>query len=140
MKLFSPWMGISLLLLLGACGVPKPNPMNRPNPSASLRYKAKAPPAFKGSASEKWAKKRAAVARAGGRLFARDCSSCHGPDARGTASGPSLVSAGLLHSYPTRPALADFIRRNMPLNRPGTLTAQEAQELAAWLFQKNGHP
>jgi len=49
----------------------------------------------------------------GKQLFGRHCASCHGPDARGTSRGPSLIGVGAL--------AADFYLRTgyMPLKEPG---------------------
>jgi ubiquinol-cytochrome c reductase cytochrome c subunit len=49
----------------------------------------------------------------GKQLFGRECAKCHGPDARGTSRGPSLIGAGAL--------AADFYLRTgyMPLKETG---------------------
>jgi ubiquinol-cytochrome c reductase cytochrome c subunit len=55
----------------------------------------------------------AAAADNGKQLFGRYCAKCHGPDARGTSRGPSLIGAGEL--------AADFYLRTgyMPLKETG---------------------
>ena len=55
----------------------------------------------------------AASADNGKQLFGRHCASCHGPDARGTTRGPSLIGVGAL--------AADFYLRTgyMPLKESG---------------------
>ena len=54
-----------------------------------------------------------ASADSGKQLFGRECAKCHGPDARGTSRGPSLIGAGAL--------AADFYLRTgyMPLKDSG---------------------
>jgi thiosulfate dehydrogenase len=73
---------------------------------------------------------------AGGRLFATACAKCHGPDGQGTAAGPPTwgpasynVGAGMTR---VRTA-AEFIRRNMPFDQPGSVTDQQAFDVAAYV-------
>jgi thiosulfate dehydrogenase len=72
----------------------------------------------------------------GAALFSARCVVCHGPDGAGTAAGPPLwgegsynVGAGMTR---VRTA-ATFIRYNMPLTEPGTLSEQEAFDLATFI-------
>lgn len=72
----------------------------------------------------------------GAALFEAKCALCHGPDGLGTPAGPPLwgpgsynVGAGMTR---VRTA-ATFIRYNMPLHEPGTLTEQEAFDLATYI-------
>ena len=59
------------------------------------------------------ARAQSRVGETGAALFEQSCASCHGPDGRGTESGPSLENAGA--------ASADFQLRTgrMPLAEPG---------------------
>jgi thiosulfate dehydrogenase len=70
-------------------------------------------------------------------LYAKKCAGCHGM--QGVANPPMLAplwgpgswndGAGI-----TRPAeLAAFLLRNMPADKPGTLSAQEAMDVAAYV-------
>ncbi|CAN5127243.1 hypothetical protein BH23GEM2_BH23GEM2_04580 [soil metagenome] len=72
----------------------------------------------------------------GAALYTARCAVCHGPDGAGTAAGPPLwgegsynVGAGMTR---VRTA-ATFIRYNMPLHEPGTVTEQEAFDLATFI-------
>jgi len=75
----------------------------------------------------------------------RGCSDCHGPTGK---EGPVLVLVGgtptLSTNYfpiaywPYAPSIWDFIRRAMPYNRPGRLTADEVYALTAFLLYRNG--
>jgi len=72
-------------------------------------------------------------------LFGATCAVCHGSNGEGTAVGPPLwgddsfsIGAGMARLR----TMAAFIRYNMPLDRPGSLTDQEAFDLAAYV---NGH-
>ena len=90
---------------------------------------------------QQWAGFKADTA-AGGRVFATACAKCHGPDGEGTpgAGAPPVwgaasynVGAGMAR---VRTA-AEFIRRTMPFDQPGTLTDQQAFDVAAYV---NVHP
>lgn len=72
----------------------------------------------------------------GAALYTARCVLCHGPDGSGTAAGPPLwgdgsynVGAGMTR---VRTA-ATFIRYNMPLTEPGSLSEQEAFDLATFI-------
>jgi thiosulfate dehydrogenase len=72
----------------------------------------------------------------GGRLFGGACASCHGATGAGTNVGPPLWGR---HSYNIGAGMARvrtaaaFIRAAMPLTRPGSLTPQEAFDLATYI-------
>ena len=73
---------------------------------------------------------------AGAALYGATCAKCHGPEGQGTAVAPPLwgaksynVGAGMAR---VRTA-ADFIRNNMPFDQPGTLTDQQAMDVAAFV-------
>lgn len=77
---------------------------------------------------------------AGGQLFAAECARCHGPDGQGTALATPLwgprsynIGAGMAR-YRTAAA---FIHANMPYDRAGVLTRQQAIDVASFI---NGHP
>jgi thiosulfate dehydrogenase len=73
---------------------------------------------------------------AGARLFASICAKCHGPDGQGTGVAPPVwgpqsfnIGAGMAR---VRTAAA-FVRANMPLDQPGTLTDQQALDATAYV-------
>ena len=73
---------------------------------------------------------------AGVSLFTASCARCHGPDAAGTPLAPPLWgkrSFSIGASMAREERAAAFIRRNMPLDKPGTLTDQQAYDLAAYI-------
>jgi sulfocyanin len=77
---------------------------------------------------------------AGAKLFATTCTACHGPTAAGTPGlAPSLNGRkALFVLYPAQWQLAEFIYRYMPKSNPGSLTRQQAADLASFLFGLNG--
>lgn len=80
----------------------------------------------------------------GARAFTTSCARCHGPAGRG-ALAPAVVGA---RSYSVgaglarQKVLATFLRWNMPQDRPGTLEAQDAADIAAWMLRqpRQDHP
>lgn len=73
---------------------------------------------------------------AGASIFGASCAKCHGAKGEGTAVAPPLwgpqsynLGAGMSR---VRTA-ADFISRNMPFDAPGTLTDQQAVDVAAYV-------
>lgn len=69
-------------------------------------------------------------------LYAANCARCHGPDAKGTPLAPPLwgeKSFSIGASMAREERAAAFIRHNMPLDRPGTLTDQQAWDIASYI-------
>ena len=88
-----------------------------------------------GARLQKWASFSPDTA-AGARVFSSSCAKCHGGQGEGTAVAPPVwgprsynVGAGMTR---VRTA-ADFISRNMPFDAPGTLTDQQAVDVAAYV-------
>jgi thiosulfate dehydrogenase len=93
------------------------------------------PPPQAGARLQQWAGFTADTA-AGARLFATACAQCHGPSGEGTPAAPPVwgpasynIGAGMAR---VRTA-AEFIRRNMPFDQAGTLTDQQAFDVAAYV-------
>ncbi len=80
---------------------------------------------------------RAASAAAGSAIFSANCARCHGPDGAGTSQAPPLwgpqsfaIGAGMARLN----TAAAFIRWNMPFDRPGQLSDQQAYDVAAFVL------
>lgn len=81
----------------------------------------------------------------GRQVYAENCAICHGDDGQGTKSGGAYVFPPLwgaqsfnwgagMHRVNTA---AGFIEANMPLGKPGSLSAQQAWDVAAFI---DSHP
>jgi thiosulfate dehydrogenase len=74
----------------------------------------------------------------GHQLYGETCAACHGADGEGGAAprapalwGPESFSIGASMARIER--AASFVRHKMPFNEPGTLTDQQAWDVAAYL-------
>ena len=84
---------------------------------------------------------------AGKLLYDSQCAFCHGPHGMG-ASAEELVGRGKLNSatpdktlgnyWPYATTVFDFIRRSMPLHKPGSLSDADVYALTAYLLHLNG--
>jgi len=85
----------------------------------------------------------------GKKVYEAKCLACHGADAKGGpvygtmvgGIGSFTTSTRVLtpgSMYPYAPILFDYIRRAMPMDRPQTLTNDEAYALSAYLLNLNG--
>ena len=73
-------------------------------------------------------------------LFAATCARCHGADGAGTTIAPALWgtrSYSIGASMARIERAASFIRHNMPLDAPGSLSDQQAYDLATFV---DSHP
>jgi thiosulfate dehydrogenase len=69
-------------------------------------------------------------------LFVDNCVRCHGNDGAGMGTIPALWgsrSFSIGASMARQERAASFIRHNMPLDRPGTLTDRQAFDVAAYI-------
>ena len=97
----------------------------------------------------------------GAPIYAQKCSACHGANGEGGAAdvlvgaeprgiapfGPDYekwlngrkdVPFTIGNYWPYATTVFDYVRRAMPANAPGTLSASETYSLTAWLLAKNG--
>jgi cytochrome c len=82
----------------------------------------------------------------GAPIFAQKCALCHGENGKGGQSaalvgGPPRANLDggktIANYWPYSTTLFDFIRRSMPFQQPGSLTAQEVYALSAYLLAAN---
>ncbi len=76
-------------------------------------------------------------ATAGKQVYVSQCASCHGTDGAGVPPvlpalwGPDSYNDGAGMNNPAK--MAAFVIHNMPQNHPGTLTAQQAYDVSAFI-------
>ena len=77
-----------------------------------------------------------AQATRGQALYTQQCASCHGATRQGV-SGPPLQGPAFVGRWQAEPlaALVGKIKNTMPLDAPGTLTDQQADDVTALLFR-----
>jgi S-disulfanyl-L-cysteine oxidoreductase SoxD len=83
----------------------------------------------------------AAQATAGARLYAAQCSACHGSGLRGDV-GPALIGDAFTSQW-TGEAASDpynMMTKNMPQTAPGSLKPAEYLDIMAFILQKNKFP
>lgn len=77
----------------------------------------------------------------GGALYAEACASCHGVDLQGD-SGPALRPLAALKQPQGAAAsaadLARWIRLNMPVADPGSLSRAQADDVTAFILARSG--
>ncbi len=89
------------------------------------------------------------TAAEGRRVYETRCLACHGEKAAGGAMYGTMVGGiGSFRTdrrvvtpgsmYPYAPILFDYIRRAMPMDRPGTLTDDQVYAVSAYLLMLNG--
>ena len=83
-----------------------------------------------------------AQAHDGELVYIQYCLKCHGANLQGV-SGPPLTGPAFGRSVTvgkmTTPALYTFISGSMPMDAPGSLSAQQYLNVLAYLLQKNGY-
>ncbi|HEY3653921.1 MAG TPA: PQQ-binding-like beta-propeller repeat protein [Steroidobacteraceae bacterium] len=82
-----------------------------------------------------------AQASRGATLYTQYCAQCHGANLQGE-SGPALTGQILRAAYGagTAAQLYDFISRQMPQDKPGTLSQQQYLDATAYVLSRNGFP
>jgi mono/diheme cytochrome c family protein len=71
-------------------------------------------------------------------LFADNCAVCHGESLQGIDCPPLVGGAFRVWFDGPVGALFLYVHANMPADRPGTLTAEQAAALVAFIMAQNG--
>jgi alcohol dehydrogenase (cytochrome c) len=83
-----------------------------------------------------------AQAASGATVYSAQCSQCHGVNLQG-GSGPPLTGQAFkayVGKSGTAATLFDFIARQMPADKPGSLTQQQYLDVTAYILSRNGYP
>jgi alcohol dehydrogenase (cytochrome c) len=83
-----------------------------------------------------------AQAVSGATVYSATCSQCHGVNMQG-GSGPPLTGQAFkayVGKTGTAATLFDFISRQMPADKPGSLTQQQYLDVTAYILSRNGYP
>jgi mono/diheme cytochrome c family protein len=78
-----------------------------------------------------------AQANAGARLYAVNCSRCHGSELQG-GSAPPLRGPKIANRWPVR-LLYHFVSHEMPADARGRLSDRSYRAIVAFLLARNGH-
>ena len=83
-----------------------------------------------------------AQANRGQALYEQNCVSCHGPALEGDGEAPPLSGGEPFWTWNGKPltALFEKIRKEMPHNRPGTLSPEASADILAHLLRFNKFP
>jgi S-disulfanyl-L-cysteine oxidoreductase SoxD len=83
-----------------------------------------------------------AQAERGAKLYAAQCSSCHGEDMKAGPGAPSLAGPEFTFGWDKKPlgGLFEFVRANMPPGQAGSLRDQEYADIIAAIVKRNGAP
>jgi len=84
----------------------------------------------------------AAQAERGAKVYAENCSFCHGDDLKGSDVIPPLVGTDFLGNWKGKTAadLYEKINSTMPATAPGTLTPAQTAETMAHMFAVAKYP
>jgi cytochrome c len=86
---------------------------------------------------------------AGATLYGAACAACHGADLAGGAvpagfagfaalRAPALAGPCALRTFATAAELLAYVRYDMPLQAPGSLSNDDARAVVAFLLERNG--
>ena len=81
-------------------------------------------------------------AKRGEKLYAEQCSSCHGPDMNGGEMAPGLTGGEFTSNWNDL-SLGDLFERmriSMPQNAPGSLSRQQNADILAYILNKGNYP
>lgn len=147
---------LMLALALSACGGSKPKPAPTPAPTPASTEPPtpteKAVPADTKPGSDVLAASALAEQyEVGKEVYTKACASCHGDHGEGNPKNPAIIGDGALPEKATFPKaklrktvafktakdVFDFIKKNMPLDKKGSLTDDQYLAVLAWDLNEN---
>jgi len=75
---------------------------------------------------------------AGGGLFEKHCAKCHGVLGKGKDGVPPVVGEGALSRFNTAQEVFDFVSKEMPKDKPGSLKEGEYWAILSFDLKANG--
>ncbi|HEY0134640.1 MAG TPA: cytochrome c [Nannocystis sp.] len=75
---------------------------------------------------------------AGATLFEKHCAKCHGALGKGKDDVPAVVGEGALSRFNTAQEVFDFVSKEMPDDKPGSLKEGEYWAILAFDLKANG--
>jgi len=72
----------------------------------------------------------------GQQVYAQSCQRCHGVNLEG-GSGPAITSV-ILSKYQVADRLVSYLSKQMPANRPGSLSEQQYYDVTAFILNRRG--
>jgi mono/diheme cytochrome c family protein len=127
-------------LLIPGCGTSAPTPATPITPtSSSPSTPSTITPSSSGTATAPPAEASTAgqLADAGKAVYTESCAKCHGANGEGGGSPALTGSKANLGKYSTAQALLDFVSKQMPLSKPGSLSSQACIQVIAFLLVQN---
>lgn len=100
-------------------------------------------PAATGGATKSDAKEPATLDEQlamGEKSYVTACASCHGEKGEGKAKAPALIGPKGFDDYKTTKEAYDYIKGQMPSDKPGSLSDPEYWAITAYLAKKNNYP
>ncbi len=81
-------------------------------------------------------------AKHGNTVYGQSCANCHMDDLSGSGQAPPLAGDVFMANWEGRSVgdLFSITQTTMPLNQPGSLSAQEYADLVSYMLQANGSP
>lgn len=129
MSLFIPGCGTATSTPATPVTPSSSSPSTPSNITPSSSGTATAPPAEASSAGQ--------LADAGKTVYTESCAKCHGANGEGGGSPALTGSKANLGKYSTAQALFDFVSKNMPLGKGGSLSNQACIQVIAFLLVQN---
>jgi len=76
---------------------------------------------------------------AGTTVYRADCASCHGSGGVGASNGPRLAKpSNVVSTYSSQAQLEVYVAHSMPTTNPGSLSAKDAADVAAYVWHIAG--
>ena len=125
--------GAAMALVVAACGG-----ADTPEPASPASSEAADSTDAEASHGADDAPDAVAQADRGAAVYDAACGFCHGDAGEGAGNNPPVVGDGVLDGYADAAELLAYVIETMPADDPGGLTAEEFQDVVAFMLQANG--